>query len=427
MVLKLDVISKETIKPSSPTPHHLRTFKLSGIDQFAPPIPLPIIIFYSLNDYDKVENDMRTDRLKKSLSEMLTHFYHLGGRIVDNQVINCNDEGVNFFEARVNGHLSDTLNNPISEELDLLLPKDITFINGWDRKGLLSVQVNNFDCGGMALGVCLSHKAGDTSSLGLFLNNWAALTREDNDGILRPELDLTSVFPPRDVTSYVHTSTGSPPQKVINKRLAALKAKSSNELYVEYPTRVEAVSALIWRCAMKFVRMRTRSVESVTVANHAVNLRWRMVPPLSNLFFGNLVSGAMATLRTESPPELHCLVSQMREAVSKVNGEFVRNLRGDGLSAYWNHLKEANERQVKGVLELFMFTSWCRFPFYEADFGWGKPIWISTVNWRFKNSFILMDTKCGDGVEAWISLDEEDMARFECDLELIAFTSAENI
>ncbi|KAF9589603.1 hypothetical protein IFM89_025963 [Coptis chinensis] len=155
----------------------------------------------------------------------------------------------------------------------------------------------------MALGVCLSHKAGDTSSLGLFLNNWAALTREDNDGILRPELDLTSVFPPRDVTSYVHTSTGSPPQKVINKRfvfdarnVAALKAKSSNELYVEYPTRVEAVSALIWRCAMKFVRMRT--------------------------------SGAMANIKNREPSEIALLEKKklMTILMEELTDDTVRNM-----------------------------------------------------------------------------------------------------
>ena len=24
-----------------------------------------------------------------------------------------------------------------------------------------------------------------------------------------------------------------------------------------------------------------------------------------------------------------------------------------------------------------IITSWCRFPIYNADFGWGKPYWVS--------------------------------------------------
>ncbi|KAF9612619.1 hypothetical protein IFM89_002215 [Coptis chinensis] len=104
MSLKVEVISKAAIKPSSPTPPHLRNFKLSLVDQ-----------------------------------------------INGNEVINCTDEGVNFFEARVHCELSHVLNHPIAEELDKLLPRDNFY--GLGSKPLLSIQVNIFGCGGMALGV----------------------------------------------------------------------------------------------------------------------------------------------------------------------------------------------------------------------------------------------------------------------------------
>lgn len=44
--MQLRIISKEVIKPSSPTPHHLKTHKLSLLDQLAPDIYLPIVLFY---------------------------------------------------------------------------------------------------------------------------------------------------------------------------------------------------------------------------------------------------------------------------------------------------------------------------------------------------------------------------------------------
>ncbi|KAF9588560.1 hypothetical protein IFM89_013412 [Coptis chinensis] len=47
MPLIVEVISKETIKPSSPTLFHLRTFKLSLIDQYAFPVYVPLVLFYS--------------------------------------------------------------------------------------------------------------------------------------------------------------------------------------------------------------------------------------------------------------------------------------------------------------------------------------------------------------------------------------------
>ena len=38
-------------------------------------------------------------------------------------------------------------------------------------------------------------------------------------------------------------------------------------------------------------------------------------------------------------------------------------------------LKENMEKLKKGKGVTLAFTSLCRFPIYEADFGWGKPVW----------------------------------------------------
>ncbi|KAE8123970.1 hypothetical protein FH972_018883 [Carpinus fangiana] len=46
-MMNVEIISKEIIKPSSPTPHHLRTHKLSFLDQFPPTTYIPIILFLS--------------------------------------------------------------------------------------------------------------------------------------------------------------------------------------------------------------------------------------------------------------------------------------------------------------------------------------------------------------------------------------------
>ncbi|KAF9601269.1 hypothetical protein IFM89_018379 [Coptis chinensis] len=427
MTLDVKVLSQETIKPSSPTPNHLRNFTLSLVDQYAPPAAVSLILFYPANNNASVKNDERSHRLKGSLSEILTHFYPLAGTIDNNQFIECNDEGVNFFEARVTGRqLSQILNHPIPEELDQLVHRNDFYREG--PRALLSIQANIFDCGGMALGVCISHKAADASSFGLFLNNWAAVARGDSE-IPQPKLGQTSLFPPKDVSSYVPFGA-SPIQKVVNKffvfnagNIASLKAKASHKSYVEHPTRVEAVSALIWRCALNASRTRPGSVKSVSVAALAMNLRGKMVPALSNLSFGNFMIGVMATT-TESAPELHCLVGELRETKMKVDDDYVRKLQvDDGLALLWNSLVDLNVRHIKGELELYTISSWCGFSFYEADFGWGKPMWITSVNLVTPNIFMLMDSKCGIGVEASVTLDEEVMARFECDPELIAFTS----
>ena len=69
-----------------------------------------------------------------------------------------------------------------------------------------------------------------------------------------------------------------------------------------------------------------------------------------------------------------------------------------------------------------MFSSWCRFPFYEVDFGWGNPTWMSIVAIPFE-IVGLFDTKDGDGAKAWVSLSEKTMLLFQNYPEIKAFTS----
>ena len=77
MVMNVEIISKEIIKPSSPTPHHLRKFKLSFLDQLPPLFHFPIIWFYDNKKFVDVEPFERSRLLKESLAETLTHFYPL--------------------------------------------------------------------------------------------------------------------------------------------------------------------------------------------------------------------------------------------------------------------------------------------------------------------------------------------------------------
>ena len=57
--------------------------------------------------------------------------------------------------------------------------------------------------------------------------------------------------------------------------------------------------------------------------------------------------------------------------------------------------------------------SLCNFPVYEAYFGWSKPFWVASARMSYKNLVAFSDTKEGDGIEAWINLDQSDMSRIE--------------
>ncbi|RVW93264.1 Pelargonidin 3-O-(6-caffeoylglucoside) 5-O-(6-O-malonylglucoside) 4'''-malonyltransferase [Vitis vinifera] len=77
-------LSTKLIKPSSPTPSHLRTLKLSPIDQLFTHTAKPSTSYYYSADSSssRSEDVERRTRLETSLSETLTRFYPLAGRYI---------------------------------------------------------------------------------------------------------------------------------------------------------------------------------------------------------------------------------------------------------------------------------------------------------------------------------------------------------
>ncbi|KAK8659516.1 hypothetical protein V6N13_029716 [Hibiscus sabdariffa] len=196
MELHVQVVSEEIVKPSSSTPDRLRRYQLSFIDQLSPSRYNSFIYFYPEKcntDGDKI---MISDRLKQSISDALTYFYPLAGRMMEDQLfVDCNDEGIPFVEARVKCQLSDVLNIPIPKELNKLLPFEID----GQHKALLGIQFNVFDCSGIGIGVCASHKIGDALPFFSFVKLWAAIARGEKK-LIAPEFESASLFPPQDLS-----------------------------------------------------------------------------------------------------------------------------------------------------------------------------------------------------------------------------------
>lgn len=73
-----------------------------------------------------MKNRERCRELEKSLSDALTEFYPLAGRlVVEDLVVDCNDEGVEFFEAQVSGKIADFVHGgSMADQLDQFLPWD---------------------------------------------------------------------------------------------------------------------------------------------------------------------------------------------------------------------------------------------------------------------------------------------------------------
>ncbi|XP_027174673.1 vinorine synthase-like [Coffea eugenioides] len=262
---------------------------------------------------------------------VINKIYPLAGRINDTNLcfIDCDDSGALFIEAQVHAQLSEKLSQSTAiEELNQYLPLE-PYAHDADNIPL-AIQISFFECGGMAIGVCISHK---------------------NEKMVTKRL-------------------------VFNKeKLAALKELTSSAAIgslVRDPTRVEAneLAAFDHLCA-----------------------------------FGNLFVTTSALLVSDKNQELHDLVWHLRTAFTKVNDEYIKNVQSG--MPYLNTLSN----EMKPLFEEDMGSCcWCGFPVYEVDYGWGKPVVVCTSAVPMNNVVILMSTRCGDGIEAWINMLEDEIA-----------------
>ncbi|XP_061360668.1 stemmadenine O-acetyltransferase-like [Gastrolobium bilobum] len=431
MATKAEIVSKDTIKPSSPTPNHLRDFKISLLDQLAPPIYVPVVLFYSASDVTTFGNDIRmiSDKLKSSLSDILTLYYPFCGTLKGNSLVDCNDVGVLYVESKVPTKLSNILKNPQVHEIIELFPFDpynpLILLDDHSKKPAsnMAVQVNEFSCGGIGIGVCFSHKIADGSTAASFLNAWAATSRgqHGNNILEQPQIESASLlFPPRNINMDITRGmTGH--KNIVTRRFIFNDTNLSRlreKLGCFNPTRVEAVTALIWKSATEAARA------SSSMVSHAVNIRSRMASPLSKNLLGNLwQQAASPVMEMERVKGLHDLAEIVRKTIRKVDADYVSKLQGHELPKVIESLHEARIMVSEKGISCYSFSSWIRFDFYEADFGWGKPTWVCTIGVPIKNVVILMATKNGDGIEAWVTLTEHDMVEFERNPELLEFAS----
>ncbi|KAE9610498.1 putative salutaridinol 7-O-acetyltransferase [Lupinus albus] len=201
ITMKIELISREVIKPSKPTPSYLNTHSLSFIDCVVGRNYVPLVYFYP-NKYSKYDDKnqeriTKISTLKKSLSEVLSIYYPFAGKLRDQLSIECNDQGVLLLVTRIKSKVLDILKNPSEVLLNPLFPDDLPWKVMGSSESIVAIQINCFECGGIAISVCMSHKVGDGSTLFNFVNDWATLTRKplEEGGLpFPPELDAGNII-----------------------------------------------------------------------------------------------------------------------------------------------------------------------------------------------------------------------------------------
>ncbi|KAL0455809.1 UNVERIFIED_CONTAM: Stemmadenine O-acetyltransferase [Sesamum latifolium] len=432
-------ISRVIIKPTSETTSHPTNLKLSYLDQLIPSFYVPLIFFYKADESRGLTTSNHvhlSHQLKQSLSNTLTSFYPLAGRIEENFVVvdSC-DSGFEFIEARAHVQLMNVIQEPDTEDLKQYLPLDPT--TGEARR-LLVVQITFFECGGVAVGLCFSHKVADFTSIVAFANAWAATCRGETE-FSRFTFDLASYFPAREFPGSDFWGFLMSDENYVTKRfvfdkekLAALKQEATSSSLKD-PTKVELVSAFIWKLFMEVAKSKNQEARKTYAAIHAVNLRARKFPPelLENVF-GNCIMSGLAFSDTnvtcdeyKGVDEFPDLVRKLRSSFKRISDNYIAEAQtGD---RYLNDLYGMFSQVLKGELEYCSFSSWCRFPVYEVDYGWGNPIWLGTTALPLKNLTVLVDSRRGEGIEAWVNMKQDNLEMLETQIKLIPSTGLKDL
>ncbi|PWA48566.1 transferase, Chloramphenicol acetyltransferase-like domain protein [Artemisia annua] len=327
---------------------------------------------------------------------MLTHFYPLAGRYVDEtRTIDCNDQGAEFIHAKVDIKMQDILAPGVDiKVVDEFIPPNKLAAEHFNDP-LLAIQVTMFKCGGVALGVSTTHKITDSPTLSIFLNKWAAMNREENEiEFSGPGFNYPSLFPGRGygpkLGPIIRDELSS--KLYIRKKvsfseseISILKAKamSNGKLNTFHLSKVQLVLAIIWKAF-------------ISVAN-ATNDNPRLCA----------TNAQMVETTEELAEHLSHNVKKTINNLSKVD-----HCSDEGQTTVLNYstLKDGEILESSNVIIL---TSWCKFLFYQADFGFGKPTWAAPGCLPLQNYACLMDDTQGNGVDAHVFLVVKNVPYFE--------------
>jgi hypothetical protein len=265
----------------------------------------------------------------------------------------------------------------------------------------IPVQASRFACGGVALGVALSHVVCDGSSLWHFMVSWAERARgepislpplhartllrvdapspdkarlmlDDDDGNDSRDTDNTGTT----ITAAVGDDDDAPAISTFRFTAAAVGALkgtatplADGQIWKHKYTSYETMCAHIWKhVARAWGPHKPRDKKLSFIS--AVNMRGRVKPALGSAYFGNALMW-IKTVARASELEAESLADTARRIHDSIH------LRADN-DAFWGflHCLELRDAVFHGGMlpsASVRVSSSHNFPVYKVDFGWGKP------------------------------------------------------
>ncbi|KAB5513949.1 hypothetical protein DKX38_027855 [Salix brachista] len=336
-------ICKRTVvstKPVQPGKH----FSLSVLDRLMEQNHLRFVYYFRAPGAIREPGEL-TKKLRESMSEMLTSFPIVTGRLLKNPegqwMIKCNDAGVRMVEARIKGSVENWLKG-VDREKELKLVHWEEMYHKPYFWSTFYVQITEFEEGGVAIGLSCFHLLADPTCASMFVKAWADMTLtgkmlnnpplshqlpprrpgRKNPSHDQPSMELINCYKSiADKTNLVSTDTkhatialafSDPMVRACMANGQAMAASDQSS-----PSPFEALAGLFWVCISKLKGAGDDLIDMSVCSD------MRNVLNLDNGFFGN----CMVYNRVNSKN----LKEHKLPDVAKAIGEVMSEMDSDGI------------------------------------------------------------------------------------------------
>lgn len=426
------------VQPSEPTPKiHLWN---SNIDLIVPRFHTPSVYFFKPNPDP---NFFDYNLLKLALAKALVPFFPMAGRLArdeDGRIeIDCSGQGVLFVHAQTDAQVADFGDFAPTVEMRQLIPP-VDYTAHISSFALLLLQITRFKCGGVSIGVGMQHHIADGASGLQFINHWSDVARgAPREEMVSINIDRTLLAardPPtphfphveyqespallnrRSLPTTTTTATDKIPKisvailKITKAQLDKLKENSKDYKLSSFAL----LSGHIWRCVTK---ARGLCFDQLTKVYIPTDGRARLTPKLPKGYFGNVIftSAPMATagelLEDENKGSMQSLAAarKIQDVLASNGNEYMRS------ALDYLELQPDLSKLVRGAHTFrcpnLGITSWARLPVHDADFGWGRPIFMGPGGISYEGlSFILPSPSDNGDLYLSIALQADHMSNF---------------